>query len=138
VTAVPVNRDNVLAVADAIEASDDLHFSMRQFFSRVGTDGAIHTPVYHPCQTAACVSGWTSIVMGGGEDGMTFHGQFRTAVWLGGLDVAHPLFFPPGFGSGRDRQGEPYSRLRAIAVLRHLAEAEEVRWDLYDAQGRRR
>jgi hypothetical protein len=110
-----MNVENILAVADAIEAGSipDLGFDMHDYIS------------LRHCGTTACIAGWAAIVAGGGNvplDGFMPdpHGDAQTYFGLDPHDSSS-LFLPlEGAFVATPAQ--------AVRCLRHLAATGEVDW----------
>lgn len=132
-----MNKENILAVADAIEGHTipGLGFNMGNF---VGPprDGEYDLSG-HSCGTIACIAGTARVVRTGvivHVLGSHFHWH-QEADWLGlDHDDAHELFFAEGFWNGFT--AEPPGGLggitpaQAVRVLRHLAQTGEVDWSV--------
>ena len=120
-----MNRENILAVADAIEKHSipDLGFNMAGFHAEGWEDLSQHN-----CGTTACIGGYATILLNGG-------GEYRTipdgkiADWLGvPIETAEALFYATGVDYG-PQWFEKVTPSQAVSVLRHLAETGEVDWD---------
>jgi len=112
-----MNKERILAVADAIEKSSvpELGFSMRSFRS--------------DCGTAACIAGWAFVLFAKNGENRFRRGvspydiEVEGQVVLGLKDVeAGRLFYASGVGVHYATRGQ------AIAALRHLAATGVVDW----------
>jgi hypothetical protein len=128
-----MNKDRILAVADAIEKHSipDLGFNMQYFVaaSRPWTPDRSGAK----CGTVACIAGWTRAVRNGAipKHAATIH-DFRyhhEAQWLG-IDAkdARALFLPEDLPGGPNY--DSITPAHAVAVLRHLAEIGKVDWSV--------
>lgn len=126
-----MNRENILAVADAIEKHSipDLGFNMAAFYDTADEIGPDMSG--HRCGTTACIAGWAVAVRDGGLPPL---GSVNEAI----IDyVASAVSF---LGLGPDKYGDIPRDLmlitdpaitpsQAVSVLRHLAETGEVDWN---------
>lgn len=125
-----MNPERVLVVAAAIKAAPAKKFNIRDYFTNIKT-GENATGTYIECKTAACVAGWTNLVRGAKG---YWTGAYDEAQWLGlSAEQSQLLFNPEGFLE----DFKAFTKARAIAVLKHLAETDEVAWGLFDTRGRR-
>ena len=129
-----MNRENVLKVADAIEQHSipDLGFNMSQW---VGRDGEYSDRSGHQCQTTACIAGWAAAVATGKT--MAPNGPYDFGATDGaGYRKAAVTIAREFMGLTQDHLfwgGNGYTTpLKAVAVLRHLAETGEVDWSVAD------
>jgi hypothetical protein len=126
-----MKTERILALADHIEKVGDEHFNMSAFSNRGGAPTA--------CGSTACVAGW--VIHIGLQAGEITRATLDSAGdkargWLGiDEDQASALFYPEGYSDNRDAWGKPYTAARAGAVLRHLAETDEVDWGRFNAKG---
>lgn len=121
-----MNKEAILAVADAIEGSTipDLAFNMNYFYVPMRD---VSDPIdelveaAHGCGTVACIAGWACAVFG-----ETFDPRFDRARDILGLtaEQGEQLFFADGALDGL----QDIPKADAVAVLRHLAETGEVVW----------
>lgn len=124
-----MNKANILAVADAIEKHSipDLGFNMGEIVSNSRKDYSGQN-----CDTVACIIGWTYAVAKhakrAGELGCSLEWDRRNTqkfLEISGEEGGR-LCLPRGFATRSDR----YPALKAVRVLRHLAEAGEVDWTI--------
>jgi len=122
-----MNRENILAVADAIEKHSipDLGFNMGNYVTTAGSSVTDNSG--YGCGTVACIAGWCKAVRDGKAPQPVWVDDFnweKQASWLG-LSVGEGerlfIYYP---GHGNDIQPS-----QAVSVLRHLAETGEVDWD---------
>lgn len=117
-----MNRENILAVADAIEKQSipGLGFNMDALVDP--SDGS-DDRFGKGCGTVACIAGWAYCLQAGrtGGDGPVHVGILHPAShWLDlDWDLSLILF----------RSGGDILPSQAVSVLRHLAETGEVDWD---------
>lgn len=138
-----MNKDNVLAVADAIEKHSipDLGFNMSVFIQPTIIARCVDQSG-HSCGTVACVAG-TIRAMRTGQITFISAGEMdwtEEVAWLDlAGDVAEELFFAEGYlgqlyDEADDTDGviglEDFTAAQAVAVLRHLAETGEVDWSI--------
>ena len=127
-----MNKDNVLAVADAIEKHSipKLGFNMCVFGAKADSAFADRTDKSgHGCGTVACIAG-TARTLRTGRIFLIRVSRFRwskEADWLG-LDEndANELFF----AAAANIDLEDIEPAQAVAVLRHLAETGKVDWSV--------
>jgi hypothetical protein len=132
-----MTKDNVLAVADAIEAQrfPRLGFNMRWLFLKREPRRPDEIDMSgHDCGTVACIAGWALAVKKGSQprNAKKAEGEaLITAEEYLGLNQyeAHALFFPP------ERHERDITPSEAVAVLRHLAETGEVDWSVAPVAG---
>lgn len=133
-----MNPERVLAVAAAIKAAPAKKFNMRQYFMDLKTGSNI-TNSYarikvEDCATAACIAGWTNIARGAKGN---WHGSYQEGEWLDlDTDQLNSLFNPPGFRNETATK-KHFTKSRAVAVLKYLAETGKVNWDRFDTKGRK-
>lgn len=124
-----MNVENILAVADAIEAAcapeakPEIGFNMSLFCGPAETAGREDRTGHH-CGTVGCIVGWANFVAH--RPRATWKSEDHAAAFLG-LEFAEAddLFFPSGFAI--ETWGE-ISAEHTVAVLRHLAATGEVNW----------
>lgn len=123
-----MNRENILAVADAIEKHSipDLGFNMTMWLDRHPFPGQDTSG--HNCGTTACIAGWAAAVSLGAADveqvekHLPFSVRQTAKQYLAlSIDQANALF--EGFSTGEEEPSQ------AVSVLRHLAETGEVDWN---------
>lgn len=126
-----MNKDNILAVADAIEnhTIPDLGFNMSNWFSPTSQDRRDNSG--HGCGTVACVAGWSAVLATGrqpdnnrwyyGKD----HAEKVAKEYLGLSWPDSSRLFEPEEDVYEWRDIPP---ARAVAVLRHLAATGEIDW----------
>jgi hypothetical protein len=119
-----VNKDNILAVADAIEKHSipDLGFNMALLNGEGSADLS-----GHECGTVACIAGWTCAVAKiapSFEGAREFLGLERKQSSVSDYHNGN-LFFP-------DLKSDHWDATpsQAVAVLRHLAETGIVDWSV--------
>lgn len=122
-----MNKENILAVADAIEnlSISGLKFDMCVSFYAEN------------CQTVACIAGWAFVLEHGGVEKARKMGlydvSYQAASWLG-IDHTQQMELFRFHGrsipelDGLDL-GDVTSE-QAVKVLRHLAESGEVDWSV--------
>jgi len=131
-----MNRENILAVADAIEAAarpeakPEIGFNMARYFAFLPDQTG------HGCRTTACIAGWALLVRDGATRATVLDAgtvQTEARDWLGFSDeddfAAQSLF---GVGNGDEANGA-ITPAHAVAVLRHLAETGGVDWSVLPA-----
>jgi hypothetical protein len=134
-----MNTERINQLATFLESIPDRKFNIRQWFSRnsdstTGLDVPIGEEYIH-CKTAACVAGWCNVMRHGGDQA-DWRGPGREADYLGlSLSEEDDLFTPRGYLSSN--ASKYYTRKRAIATLRHLAQTGIVAWQLFDQKGQR-
>lgn len=113
-----MNKENILAVADAIERHTipDLGFNMGLI--RGTADAKYPDKSGFDCGTVACIAGWTNAVAGG--EGVDAAGDY---LGIEGDRLRSKLFYPdnPYLGATPAQAGR---------VIRHLAETGEVDWSV--------
>ncbi len=143
---VPMNREKILEVADAIESAsllkDSVGFNMSHYISDMTYNEHDHMAKKrgHVCGTVACIAGWTTLVetqktgipIDEAQSKYGFFGAHYFATKLLGIDssIAGQLFTPDEF--------ENYDLLtdkRAVAVLRNLVETGKVQWRKFKNDG---
>jgi hypothetical protein len=140
-----MNKERVLAVADAIEALvvngnpvPGLGFNMSGWVADPGEEACAEDHSRHMCSTTACIAGWTVALfdkVSAAEmhsmvgDHVALVGIESRATELLGLSVgqAHALFYAEGSG----KLLEDVTPEEAIATLRDLAESEHIQWHLH-------
>jgi hypothetical protein len=133
-----MNKDNILAVADAIEKHSiaGLGFNMNYCVSPADfmTD---HTGQH--CGTVACIAGWSRAIRQGSVPEVArtlplFEPE-PEIEWLGlSEDDAEELFYPDRYATDEVLDLGDVTTAQAVAVLRHLAETGEVDWSIASAQ----
>jgi hypothetical protein len=131
-----MNPERVLAVAAAIKAAPAHKFNMKQYFLDLATGAnicdSLHRVKIEECSTAACVAGWTNIARGANGN---WSGPSTEALWLDlNIRQQNALFNPPGWADETVTK-KRFTKSRAVAVLKHLAETGVVRWDRFDTRG---
>lgn len=131
-----LNKDNILAVADAIEARTrvGIGFTMDYFIvERRYIAGAREIPPAEAskeedCGTVACIAGWCNLMNGKSET----TGTFRFASkWLGLAAAQHDELFFASNHPDWDENTEVLSAIsaeQAVRTLRNLAETGKVDW----------
>ena len=127
-----MNKENVLAVADAIERHSipDLGFNMSCFVGEV-EPGFRDDHFGSTCGTVACIAGWTRCVRTMKALELP-RGDFNWALeadWLGLDGATSELFWGDDFVN---RHLEEVTPSQAVHVLRHLAETGEVDWSIIE------
>ncbi len=126
-----MNRENILAVADAIEKHSipDLGFNMADFFG-----AGFNDRTGRRCGTTACIAGWAHALKNGEGAIASFVIPSEIADWLGiNEQAAENLFYASNYPMNeRYIEADWFSNIApdtAVSVLRHLAETGEVDWD---------
>jgi hypothetical protein len=130
-----MNRENILAVADAIEKHSipDLGFNMAALIDQ--TSENYPDVSGHNCGTVACIAGWATFIAKGMIPGEQ---QWSASVLAPGrlfLDItqeqASRLFSPAGEYDDEAKYAiyAGITPSQAVSVLRHLAETGEVDWN---------
>lgn len=124
-----MNKDKILAVADAIEqhAIAKLGFSMLTYFDGLETGGRSASSVDksgHECGTVACIAGWACALDVGLSEAAGIRSPFMHARTILGLDErqATLLFIPDPLNF------DAITPADAAKVLRTLAETGDVDW----------
>lgn len=150
---LPTKADRLNAVADAIERQElvkrGIGFNMGSWCDSAGANRlkakAGEKQTY--CGTVACIAGWTDALDRSGDypDDESFRHKmmstnvgisYRAGRILGLTSTEMSTLFVPW--SHPAVLSYDFSPERAIAVLRHFAKTNEVRWDLFDVNGARR
>lgn len=124
-----MNKENVLAVADAIEKHSipDLGFNMGDWVAHASDEAPDRSG--HSCGTVACIAGWAQRLRTGvplSADSVVWWEP--EAEWLGlGGDASDTLFMGDDETNKRLADVTP---AEAVRVLRHLAETGEVDWSV--------
>lgn len=127
-----MNRENILAVADAIEQHSipELGFNMYDYVcdAEVLDRRGLSDMSGSGCGTTACIAGWAKAIALGRTPQNYFGVHEDAQHWLGlSLEQADTLFY----GLGRGIISLPdISSAHAVSVLRHLAETGEVDWSV--------
>jgi hypothetical protein len=124
-----MNRENILAVADAIEKHSipDLGFNMRPLLSDFNAGDDMKNHFGTDCSTIACVAGWSFLLSGGDAKERDTETIWDGATdWLGLPRPQSVRLFAPGEYLGHFRA---LTDTQAVSVLRHLAETGEVDWN---------
>lgn len=124
-----MNRENILAVADAIEKHSipDLGFNMVDYLATSeqlkSWEAEDHSG--HNCGTTGCIAGWAVAVEEGGlpekRAGYKFFEQAADFLGLSDRTSNHLFLDYPSSSLVKPKH--------AVSVLRHLAETGEVDWD---------
>lgn len=140
-----MNKDKILAVADAIEKLavngnpiPGLGFNMAGWAAEVDEEG----PQFidrskHGCGTTACIAGWTVALEARVTPAKLMNiGNIEIAEMaeqILGLDsyTATALFY--SYGRNRNLEMEEITPEEAVAVLRNLAETGDVDWGKFTA-----
>lgn len=119
-----MNKQNILAVAYAIERHSipDLGFNMQYWGAP--TTKEVPDRTGHNCGTVACIAGWASRLslgrpLTGRDDAYSIGDDFI------GIGNKVDGLFMPSFKNWND-----VSPAHAVAVLRHLAETGKVDWSV--------
>ncbi len=136
VSDLKTKRERLLYVADAIESAalveEGIGFNMSDFYAP--RDHVSRDMTGNRCKTIACIAGWTTLLEYGVEDaeagGMNFADRAGEILMLSG-DQRYSLFYGHGIRNGL----ETASTRQAVAVIRHLANKDEVRWDMFKKDG---
>jgi hypothetical protein len=128
---MPVNAENALKVADAIEkrAVPHLGFNMNYLLKEADGHFAKDGLNVGDCKTVACIAGWAN-VLGGKRERATFT---FAENYLGLRPEQHDQLFYASNHPDAD-EGDEYGPLteitpeQAVRTLRHLAETGEVDW----------
>jgi hypothetical protein len=128
---MPVNAENALKVADAIEKRTVPHlgFNMNYMIAAANNDFAKDGLNVDNCDTVACIAGWTN-VLGGKRWSATYS---FAGDYLGLRPEQHDQLFYASNHPDAD-EGDEYGPLteispeQAVRTLRHLAETGEVDW----------
>ncbi len=140
---LPTRQAKLHYLADAIEShillDEGIGFNMatwrdpvKAYGNKLGADQREHM-----CHTVACIAGWTGLL----EHGAEFSpGPYSAAALLDlNEEEMNALFQGEGRNSSAAVGGytalDDLSESRAIAVIRHLADHGEVRWDLFNQDG---
>ena len=135
-----MNRENILAVADAIENQSipDLGFNMGGFIVETGDDWQDKSG--RSCGTVACIAGTAHVLRTGDRTighNVRDYDCTPDAEWLGLTeDEADGLFFAVSASANLYE----ITPSQAVSVLRHLAETGEVDWEraLHSTEGERK
>ena len=118
-----MNKDNILAVADAIEKHSiaELGFNMSLYGGKTGPSDPDLSG--HNCGTVACIAGWADKVLTGRDPDV--HSSDYAQGLLGlSAEQAIDLFVPSDWAKNT------ITPAHAVAVLRNLAETGEVDWSV--------
>lgn len=122
-----MNKENVLAVADAIEKHSipDLGFNMGALIETGYTD------MYGTdCKTVACIAGWALCLKNNlPATPVAFSIMTEAGDWLDLTTAQQYLLFCSPTPEKYVEFGEK-TPAQAVAVLRHLAETGEVDWSI--------
>jgi hypothetical protein len=130
-----MNRENILATADAIEQHliHDLGFNMKTFGSYVDET----CPDYsgHNCNTVACIGGWARLVE---KISQGVAPEPRSLISMEGTDHAY-YTAKEFFGMTNEHAVQMFdpnidlskiTPAHAVSVLRHFAETNVVDWTI--------
>jgi hypothetical protein len=108
-----MNRENVLALADFIEAHIELPFSMDSIY--------MPEPItMHSCGSPGCIGSFGKRMYG------VKHGMMLQDVMMEMLDIDEQTAAAIVYPDTRDRD---ITRAQAVRLLRNLAATGEVDWD---------
>ncbi len=134
---LPTKRERLHAVADAIERQELVKQGIG-FNMGVWKDRGVQDKTGNRCGTAACISGWATLLEHGAEyDGFFGRGVGQEILGLNYAE-ARALFIGMGIEDNHLVNLSDVTPQQAVSVLRHFADKNEVRWDLFDNQGKRK
>lgn len=128
-----MNKEKLLQVADAIEASELLHFGFNMKVFKDSTAIGILDNSGRGCGTVGCIAGWTIATFQADhwKSGDPDIFAFRAQEELNLTDrQAHDLFFVGPAQENPYHPGWDATPAQAAMVIRHLAKTGEVDWDL--------
>lgn len=142
---LPTKADRLNAIADAIEkqvlVKEGIGFNMRPYYLNAGGNYELIKDTFpdqtgHMCGTVACIGGWVSLMDDPSVKEPSAIEARATAILGLNHDEMQSLFY--AYGAGGNSARGALTDKQAVAVLRHFASNNEVRWDLFDANGKRK